>query len=68
MRPVGFQGEEAGSAPHGRLGGSGFAEAVPAPAALGARGRLITPKGELNAQGGLFPAGWWDGALGMLGT
>ena len=62
MRPVGFQGEEAGSAPHGRLGGSGFAEAVPAPAALGAWGHLITPKG------GLFPAGWWDGALGMLGT
>ena len=63
MRPVGFQGEEAGSAPLGRLGGFGLAEAAPAPAALGGTGgRLITPKG------GLFPAGWWDGAWGMLET
>ena len=52
MRPVGsHQGEEAGSAPLGRLGGSGSAEAVPAPAALGARG---PPD---NAQGRVFPAG-----------
>ncbi len=53
MRPVGSQGEEAGSAPLGRFGG---------PAALGAREPCD------NAKGWLFPAGWPDGALGMSET
>lgn len=39
-----------------RRGGSGSR------CAGGTGGRSITPKG------GLFPAGWWDGALGMLET
>ncbi len=63
MRPVGSQGDEAGSAPLGRLGGSGSAEAVPASAALGGTG----PPDD-NAQGRVFPAGWPDGAFGMLGA